>query len=99
MKNVTGRIMPHELHTQAWNKPKGMFIHKFLGSVNIKQERQCMYNVILWRIRVTTVAVKTQQCTVCIVEVHVTFNTITILSVAQKCFYGEFMSPATTKRA
>jgi len=29
------------------------------------------------------------------VELHVTVNDIKILSVAQKYFYGEFMSPAT----
>jgi len=33
----------------------------------------------------------------CIVELQVTFNNIRILSVAQKCFYGEFMLTATTK--
>jgi hypothetical protein len=27
---------------------------------------------------------------VCIVELHVTVDNITILSVAQKCFYGKF---------
>jgi hypothetical protein len=29
------------------------------------------------------------------VELHVTVNNIKILSVAQKCFCDEFMSPAT----
>jgi hypothetical protein len=36
---------------------------------------------------------------VCVVELHVTVNNITVLSVAPKCFYGEFMSPAMIKRA
>jgi len=35
---------------------------------------------------------------VCIVELHVAVNNIKILSVAQKWFYDEFMSPATMKR-
>ena len=29
-----------------------------------------------------------------IVELRVTLNNLTILSAAQQCFYGEFMSPA-----
>jgi len=29
---------------------------------------------------------------VCAVELHVTVNDIKILSVAQQCFYGEFVS-------
>jgi hypothetical protein len=33
------------LLTQAWNKPKGMFILKFLGSVNMKQDMQCTCTV------------------------------------------------------
>jgi hypothetical protein len=33
----------------------------------------------------------------CVVEVHVAFNNITILGVAQRLFYGEFMSPTTIK--
>jgi hypothetical protein len=53
--------MPREfLLTQAWNKPKGMFNLKFLGSVNMKQDMQCMCTITLWRVHVTTVAVKTQ---------------------------------------
>jgi hypothetical protein len=42
---------------------------------------------------------ETQQYILCIVEVHVTVNNITILGVAQKSFYGEFMLPATIKHA
>ena len=43
------------------------------------------------------VAVDTQQCLVFVLEVRVTVNGITTLSVAQQCFYDEFMSPATMK--
>ena len=35
---------------------------------------------------------------VCIAEVHVIVNYINILSIAQQCLCGEFMSPATMKR-
>ena len=41
---------------------------------------------------------KATMHSLCIAEVHVTVNCIKILSVAQQCFCGEFMSPATTKR-
>jgi hypothetical protein len=30
-----------------------------------------------------------------VVELHVTVNYIKILSVAQQCFYGKFVSPTT----
>jgi hypothetical protein len=33
----------------------------------------------------------------CIVDVNVTVNNVTILAVAQKWFNGEFMSPKTIK--
>lgn len=34
---------------------------------------------------------------VCVVELRVAVNNIKILSAAQICFYGEFMSPAAMK--
>jgi hypothetical protein len=40
-------------------------------------------------------AVETTVHSVCIVELHITVNNIKILSVAQQCFYGKFMSPTT----
>ena len=41
--------MPREfLLIQTWNKPTGMFILKFLGSVNMKQDMQCTCTVRLW---------------------------------------------------
>jgi len=36
---------------------------------------------------------KATMCSVRIVAVHVTFKHTTILSAAQKCLYGEFLSP------
>jgi hypothetical protein len=36
---------------------------------------------------------------VCTVELNVAVSNIEIVSVAQKCYYGEFMSPITIKRA
>lgn len=38
--------------------------------------------------KVAIVAVKTQQCILCVTELHVTVNYVKILSVAQQCFYG-----------
>jgi hypothetical protein len=35
---------------------------------------------------------------VCVVEQRVAVSNIKKLIVAQQCFYGEFMSPATVKR-
>jgi hypothetical protein len=57
------------------------------------------HNVTLWRVRVTIVAVETQQCIACTDELHVNVNNIRIISVAEKCFYGEFMSLAAIKLA
>jgi hypothetical protein len=39
-----------------------------------------------------------QQCVLYIVQPHVTVNNIKIFIVVEKCFYGEFVSPATIKR-
>ena len=33
------------------------------------------------------------------VDLHVTMNFVKILNVAQQCFYGEFMLPATIRRS
>ena len=62
-----------------------------------KKDRKYTYNITLWRVSVTIVAMEMQQCVMCIVELHVTVNNITILSVARNCFYGEFISPATNE--
>jgi hypothetical protein len=52
--------------------------------------RQAMYhtcNVTVWRVRVTTVAVETQQCNLCaLLMLHVTVKYIKIWSEAQQCF-------------
>jgi len=57
--------------------------------------------VTLRHVRVTTVAVETEQCVLCvtvrIAEVNLPVNNIKILSVEQKCFYVGFMTPATIK--
>ena len=37
------------------------------------------YKVTLWRVGVTIVAVETQQCTVCVLELHITVNYIKML--------------------
>lgn len=62
-----------------------------------KWEGQCAYDIKLWRVRVAIVAIETQKCLVCAVEIHVTVDIITILSVAQQWFHGKFMWLATTE--
>jgi len=60
---------------------------------------KCTYTVTWWRFRVTTVAVETHILhSVCVFELHGTVNSTKILSVAQQCFYGIFVSPLTIKR-
>ena len=56
------------------------------------------YNVTWWRFRLTIVAVETQQCEVCVMMSYMSLATILKYRVAQQCFYGELMSPATIKR-
>ena len=46
---------------------------------DIQQDKQCMYNITLWCIHITILAVEMQQCIVCVVELHVTVNYINIL--------------------
>jgi len=36
-----------------------------------------------------------RPCILCIVELHLTMNNIKIVIFTQKCFNGEFISPAT----
>jgi hypothetical protein len=52
-------------------------------------------NVTLCRVRVAFVAVETQQCILCVADLHVTVGIIKIQTFEQQCFYGKFMSPAT----
>jgi hypothetical protein len=33
------------------------------------------------------------HCIVCVAELYVAVNNVKILSVAQQCYYGKFMSP------
>ena len=40
------------------------------------------YNVTMWRVRETIVAVETQQCILYMAELHVTVNYIKILNAA-----------------
>jgi hypothetical protein len=48
----------------------------------------------VWRVRVTIAAIKNAtMCSVCIVELQVTVKHTTMLSAAQKCLYGGFLSP------
>ena len=57
-----------------------------------------MYSVTLLPIHITIVAVETQKMhSVCVVQLQVTVSSVNILSVAQKCFYVEFMLPETER--
>jgi hypothetical protein len=57
-----------------------------------------MTDVTLWCVRVTIHAPEKQQSVLCVLLRYISLdNNIKILIVAQKCLYGEFMSPATTK--
>jgi hypothetical protein len=59
----------------------------------MQQGTQCTYNVTLWCLRLTILQVETQQGILSVVvELYVTVNCIKILSVAQQCFYGEFVT-------
>jgi len=44
----------------------------------------------MWRVRITIVAMETQKSVLCIVTLHITVNSIKIMNVAHKSFYGEF---------
>ena len=50
-----------------------------------------MCNVTVFLFRLTIVAAETQQCMLCVAELHVTDNFTTILSVTQNCLYVKFM--------
>ena len=54
-----------------------------------------MDNVSVRRDRITRAAVETKQRVLYVLELNVTVSSIKILSVAQQCFYGEFISLAT----
>jgi len=64
---------------------------KYLVSNITKQINYVLFKLRLCRIRVTIVAVETQQCTLRVLEL------LLLLTVTQQCFYGKFMSPATMK--
>jgi hypothetical protein len=54
----------------------------------------------MWGVRVTILAVGTQQCILCVCcWARVTVRHIKILTVAQQCLYVKFMSPTTMSRA
>jgi hypothetical protein len=64
----------------------------------VQQDRQRTYDVTLRYVRITIVTVETTMRFVCVVVQHVIVNSIKIMSVVQKRFYEELMSPATMKR-
>jgi hypothetical protein len=49
-------------------------------------KKQVTYNVTLLRICVIIVAVNTQQCPVCVVQLHINVNWVQILTVATTMF-------------
>jgi len=98
---------------RLWRKPwdKGMVCAKSVARIFLcesahhktrtKQDRQWTYSVTLWCVHVIIMAMETQQCIVCIVNLHVSLSTITYLTTAvqmQRCntfgivvqrFYGK----------
>jgi hypothetical protein len=66
-------------------------------TVQIIHHAQYMYNVTLWRAHVTVVAVAKPTSVVCVLEINVTVNNVTISNVPQKIFYSEFPLPTTKK--
>jgi hypothetical protein len=70
-----------------------------------KQGRRRTYDVAFRRVHVKYFPLETTKHSVSIVVVvvvvvvdqHVIVNNIKILSVAQQCFYGKFVSPTTMK--
>ena len=64
----------------------------------VEKSRHCTYNIILWGVCETCVAVDiTAVHSLCVVELRVTASYIKILSVAQRCFCGRLSSPAKIK--
>lgn len=69
-------------------------------ALHMSHWRQCTCNVTTWRNCVTIVRMERQQCFIClcVVELRVTVNCTETLRVAQQCFYGKFILPATVER-
>jgi len=44
---------------------------------------KCMYNVILWHIHISIVAMEMQLCSLCIVEVHTLLSATNIETIAR----------------
>jgi hypothetical protein len=65
---------------------------------NVNKIGNALINVVtVWGIRLTISQWKNSNSScvcVCVVELQVTLSYINILSIAQKCFHGKFMSPA-----
>jgi hypothetical protein len=73
-------------------------INTLLFFSNIEEEKQFTCNLTLWRLCETIVAVATQTIhVVCTVQLNVTVSIKTVLSIAQKLFYGKFISQVTLK--
>ena len=64
----------------------------------IEQYMRCMYNITLWRVRVTILRWKHKNASVYdVAAVHVTVNSTRLLSVAQQRFCGKFVTGNKTK--
>jgi len=65
-----------------------------MHGATIRKDRQCKYDLTLWRVLATPVGMDEQQCVVRITELHVTVTSIKILSFSQQVLYGAFVPPA-----
>jgi hypothetical protein len=61
--------------------------------IRSQQDKQCVYSVALWRVRVTIVVIEMQQCVLCLLLSYMSHNHI---ECCTNMFYGEFISLATT---
>ena len=65
-----------------------------MHGATVKKDTQCTCNLTLWRVLATPVGRNEQQCVVRITELHVTVNSIKILSFSRQFFYGALVPPA-----
>ena len=58
----------------------------------------CRTTMLLWQNNVSTVGKERQQCVTSVLLSYTSVKNVTVMSVAQQCFYGKLMLPATIRR-